>query len=134
MKKIPSDLEILKAIYSRYHSSFKEYARTDPDRITRVRVPIDISKIAEDCGVEEDMVFGRLYYHFNKKYSYVDEKGERTTFFASLKFEGISVNFPLVASALADLELEGRKFRISLLMSGTALIISVIALAVATLL
>lgn len=133
MKNIPSDLEILKAIYSRYHSAFKEYARKEPDRITRVRVPIDIGRIAEDCGVDEDMIFGRLYYHFNKKYSYVDEKGERTTFFASLKFEGISVNFPLVASALADLEIEGRKFRIAMWLSGASVVLSVSAIAVAIL-
>src|SRR6056297_248967 len=133
MNKIPSDLEILKVIYNRYHSSFKEYARKEPDRVTRVRVPIDIGKVAEECGVEEDMIFGSLYYHFNKKYSYVDEKGERTTFFASLKFEGMSVNFPLVASALADLEIESRKFKIAVFMSVVALIISTVALTIAIL-
>lgn len=134
MKKIPTDLEILKAIYENYHSAFKKYAREEPDRITRVRVPIDIGKIAKQCGVEEDMIFGRLYYHFNKKYSYTDERGERKTFFASLKFEGMSVNFPLVASALADLEVEGRKFKIAVIMSGVALALSTLALALAILL
>jgi hypothetical protein len=130
MKKIPTDLEILKSIYNRYHQSYKEYARNEPDRITRVRVPINIGEIAKECGVDEDMIFGRLYYHFNKKYSYTDEKGERTTFFTSLKFEGLSVNFPLVASSLADLEYENRKFKISIVFSVVALILSILALTI----
>lgn len=133
MKKIPTDLEILKVIYNRYHNSFKEYARTEPDRITRVRVPVDIGEIAKECGVEEDMIFGRLYYHFNKKYSYLDESGGRITFFASLKFEGMSVNFPLVASVLADLEIESRKFNIAVFTAAAALMLSILALGIAIL-
>ncbi len=128
MKKIPSDLEILKAIYKRYNTSYKEYAQKEPDRITRVRVPIDIGKVAEDCGVQEDMIFGRLYYHFNKKYSYMDENGNRTTFFSSLKFEGLSVNFPLVLSILADLEHENKSFNTVITVSALALGISILAL------
>ncbi|TVR84353.1 MAG: hypothetical protein EA412_00430 [Chitinophagaceae bacterium] len=131
MKKIPTDLEILQAIYSRYNLSYKEHARKEPDRITRVRVPVDIGKIAQDCGVEEDMIFGRLYYHFNKKYSYFDEDGNRVTFFSSLKFEGLSVNFPLVLSILADLDFESRKFKLAITFSTVALVISVFALILA---
>lgn len=129
MKKIPSDLEILTEIYNRYQDTFRAYATKDPDKIARIRVPIDIHKVAEEVGVDEDMIFGRLYYHFNKKYSYKDEKGERITFFASLKFEGMSVNFPLVASVLADLETEDMKFKLSISLSIAASAISVIALA-----
>lgn len=128
MKKIPTDLEILSEIYNRYHDSFRAYAKEEPDRIARIRVPIDIGKVAKACGVEEDMIFGRLYYHFNKKYSYRDENGVRITFFSSLKFEGISVNFPLVASILADLKSEQVKFRTTITLSASALAISLIAL------
>lgn len=128
MKKIPTDLEILSEIYNRYYDTFREYAKEEPDRIARIRVPIDIGKVAKACGVEEDMVFGRLYYHFNKKYSYRDEHGVRITFFASLKFEGISVNFPLVASVLADLKSEQAKFRTSIFLSAAAFAVSVMAL------
>lgn len=127
MKKIPTDLEILSEIYNRYQDTFRAYATEDPDRIARIRVPVDISEIAEEVGVDEDMIFGRLYYHFNKKYSYRDESGDKITFFASLKFEGMSVNFPLVASVLADLEKEDEKFKLATTMSVAALAISVIA-------
>lgn len=129
MKKIPTDLEILAEIYNRYQDTFRAYATEDPDRIARIRVPIDIHLVAEEVGVDEDMIFGRLYYHFNKKYSYRDENGERITFFTSLKFEGMSVNFPLVASVLADLEAEDMKYKLSISLSIAALSISIIALA-----
>ena len=131
MKKIPTDYEILTEIYNRYQDVFREYATEDPDRIARIRVPIDISEIAEEVGVDEDMVFGRLYYHFNKKYSYRDENGDRITFFTSLKFEGMAVNFPLVASVLADLETENLKYKTSISLSIAALAVSVIAFALA---
>jgi hypothetical protein len=94
-------------------------------------VPIDIAEVAEEVGVDEDMVFGRLYYHFNKKYSYKDEDGERITFFASLKFEGMSVNFPLVASVLADLESENMKYKTAISMATVAITMSVTALVLA---
>lgn len=131
MKKIPTDLEILTEIYNRYHDSFREYATEEPDRIARIRVPIDINLVAKECGVSEDMIFGRLYYHFNKKYSYRDENGDKITFFTSLKFEGMSVNFPLVASVLADLETDQAKHKTALSFSVTALAISVITLVLA---
>ncbi|REL38713.1 hypothetical protein DYD21_01820 [Rhodohalobacter sp. SW132] len=131
MKKIPSDLEILKVIYNEYLDTFRSYATEEPDRIARIRVPIDIHEVAEEVGVDEDMIFGRLYYHFNKKYSYRDENGERITFFTSLKFEGMSVNFPLVASVLADLEKEDQKYKLTLSLSVAALSISIIAIALA---
>lgn len=129
MKKIPTDLEILTEIYNRYQDTFRAYATEEPDRIARIRVPINIQAVAEEVGVDEDMIFGRLYYHFNKKYSYKDENGDRITFFTSLKFEGMSVNFPLVASVLADLESEDMKYRLAISMSIAALCVSVIALA-----
>lgn len=128
MKKIPTDLEILSEIYNRYQDTFRAYATEDPDRIARIRVPIDINVVAEEVGVDEDMIFGRLYYHFNKKYSYRDESGDRITFFASIKFDGMSVNFPLVASVLADLEKEDKKYKMATSFSIAALAISVIAL------
>jgi hypothetical protein len=133
MKKIPSDLEVLTVIYNNYQDAFREYTRAEPDKIARIRVPIDIHEVAEECGVEEDMIFGRLYYHFNKKYSYRDESGDRITFFTSLKFEGMSVNFPLVASVLADLKFENMKFKIATSVAFISLVISLMAIIVALL-
>lgn len=105
-KHIPSDYEILSAIYDRYYTDFKSLVRSEPDRLHRIRIPIDVNEIAEMVGVEEEMIFGRIYYHFNKKYSYEDENGKQINFFSSGRVEGLRLNFPLVASLLADLKME----------------------------
>lgn len=131
MDEIPTDLEILEDIYYRYHDEFRKYAKKEPDRIARIRVPVDVEEIAEACGVEEDMIFGRIFYHFNKKYSYKDHNGEITTFFTTEKFEGLSVVFPLVASILADKYQEKKRDQIVNILLSTAITISIIALLVA---
>jgi len=131
MSRIPTDLEIMEELYERYFESFRKYATEDPDRIARIRVPINVQEVAEACGVEEDMIFGRIFYHFNKKYSYKDEKGNVTTFFITDKFEGLSVNFPIIASVLADLRTEKRQTDNFFFISSAALAMSVIALLIA---
>jgi len=131
MDDIPTDLEIIEDIYYRYHDDFRKYAKKEPDRIARIRVPIEVEDVAEACGVEEDMIFGRIFYHFNKKYSYTDTKGEVTTFFTTEKFEGLSVCFPLVASVLADKYAEKKQQETQLFISGIAVALAIIALLVA---
>ena len=131
MDKIPTDLEILEDIYYRYYDEFRKYAKEEPDRIARIRVPVNVKEVADAVGVEEDMIFGRMFYHFNKKYSYKDEKGEITTFFITDKFEGLSVNFPLVASVLADLKTEKKKVETFIIVSASAMLLSVIAIGIA---
>ncbi len=136
MKRLPKDVEILEAIYERYYDEYKTYAKDKPDQIARIRVPINIDVIAKQCNVEEDLIFGRLYYHFNKKYSYTDENGDRTTFFATIKFEGMGVNFPMVASTIAELrmkEQQEKRYEKALLFSMGALALSVISLVTALL-
>lgn len=131
MDEIPTDLEILEDIYYRYHDDFRKYAKKDPDRIARIRVPIEVEDVAEACGVDEDMIFGRIFYHFNKKYSYTNTDGEVTTFFTTEKFEGLSVCFPLVASVLADKYAEKKQHETQLFIAGIAVVLSIIALLVA---
>lgn len=131
MNHIPTDLEIIEDIYFRYYDSFKRYATDEPDRIARIRVPINIQEVADACNVPEDMVFGRMFYHFNKKYSYKDEKGRITTFFVTDKFEGLSVNFPLVASVLADLRQEKKQTDVLIALASSSMGLSIIAILMA---
>lgn len=70
MKKLTTDLEILNAIYEKYYDAFASYADAhNQTRNSKVYVPIDIESIAESLGVDGDIIFGRLYYHLNKKYA-----------------------------------------------------------------
>ncbi|MBO6586870.1 MAG: hypothetical protein JJ953_12250 [Gracilimonas sp.] len=131
MDQIPTDLEIIEDIYYRYYDEYKKYAKDEPDRIARIRVPVNIQEIADACGVDEDMIFGRLYYHFNKKYSYKNEDGDITTFFMSEKFEGLSVNYPLVSAVLADLSSEKKRTTLFITISAVAVMLSVVAVVLA---
>ena len=60
---LPTDLQILDAIYEKYYETFTAYLRIAPDRTAKIYVPVDIACIARQLGVDPDIVFGRLYYH-----------------------------------------------------------------------
>lgn len=132
--KLLTDLEILETIYGRYYHEFASFRKDAANvRNSKVYVPIDVDKIGRELTVDGDIVFGRLYYHFNKKYGYINTDGSKVQFFVlELGSEGNKerhcIQFPLMASVLADLKYEHRKFRVATNVSVLALIISSIAL------
>lgn len=114
MKRLPTDIEILSAIYSRYYKTFTSYSDKNKDRGTKTFVPIDIEKIGNDLGVDGDIVFGRLYYYLEQKYSYERNNGSAVSLFILNDGRDIHcVNFPYLASVLATLKAEDRKFKIA---------------------
>jgi hypothetical protein len=130
MMHVPTDLEIMNEIYEKYYDKFASYSKTDSRRTTKIYVPIKIDAIAEECGVDNDIIFGRLYYHLEKKYGYKNEDGSSVHLFARvLGDEKHCVNFPLVASVLADLRRENNKFWIATSIAIFSLIISIISFA-----
>ncbi len=66
--RIPTDIQILDAIYERYYSTFAAFAKSAGDRSSKIYVPIDIKTIAYTLRVDGDIVFERLYYHLENKY------------------------------------------------------------------
>jgi hypothetical protein len=80
---IPTDREILRAIYDKYLDTFIKYDKEKPNRITKIYVPIDARLIAQQLGVDGDIVFSRLYYYLQKQHGY-KEDGIEVPFF---KFE-----------------------------------------------
>lgn len=103
MKNIPTDLEILNEIYEQYYDDFASFSKENPQRNAKIFVPIDIDSIAKTLNVEGDIIFGRLYYHLNKKYGYENKNGSKVSVYAYISEDGNSVNMPLVASILAGL-------------------------------
>jgi hypothetical protein len=101
-KPLPTDREILDAIYERYYDTFANYSETAPTRSSKIYVPIDISEIAARLGVDGDIVFGRLYYYLEKKHGYQQQSGASVPLFA-LEAGGDRhcINFPYMASVLA---------------------------------
>ena len=134
--KTPSDLKILSTIYDLYYEEFCNYTRIAdmPDmpeiqngREAKIHVPIDCKMIAKKLGVDSDIVFGRLYYHLEQKYGYKRDDDSRVVFFSlGAGRDRHCVNFPLLDSVLAGLQVEDSKFQWATWMSGIALLISIV--------
>ncbi len=97
----PTDFEILKTIRDHYYDAFASFDKNVPNRLSKIYVPIDIELIAEKFGVDSEMIFGRLYYYLDKKYSYKNEDGSIAKFFVNSLHSGSSkekhlINFPLL--------------------------------------
>ncbi|MGL4713256.1 MAG: hypothetical protein ACRCWP_12090, partial [Shewanella sp.] len=97
----PTDLEVLERIYSKYYQDFTEYEDDENIRASKIYVPISCDEIAKKLKVDGDIVFGRLYYHMEKKYGYKQSDGSNVHFFAfRVGKESHCVNFPLLSSVL----------------------------------
>jgi hypothetical protein len=132
---IPTDLKILDAIYRRYYAEFAKYSNGDGSRGSKTYVPIDIKQIAHDLKIDGDIVFGRLYFHLEHKYGYKQHDGTRVPFFApGLGHEVNCVNFPFMASVLADLQDQSRKHNVAIWIAGGSLVVSVVSIVIAILL
>jgi hypothetical protein len=134
-KSIPTDLKMLQAIYDGYHEEFGKFTKADGSRSNKIYVPIDIKRIARDLRVDEDMVFGRLYYHLEHKYGYKQAGGASVHFFAETAGKDIHcMNFPFMAAVLADLQDQSRKHNLAIWIAVGSLILSAVSVAIAVLL
>jgi hypothetical protein len=129
MARIPTDLKILRVIYDRYYENFRAYSKKNGERSSKIYVPIDIGEIAKSLDVDADIVFGRLYYHLNEKFSYKHDDGSKVEFFAlRVGDDPHCVNFPYLASILADLEGQNRKYLMTTILAGLSLLIAIISI------
>src|SRR6266496_1199607 len=102
MKPLPTDLEILNAIYELYYDEFTDYDRDPGSRDSKVFVPIDCDDIASDLGVDADIVFGRLYYYLEKKHRMKADDGSIVSLFVLVAGpDKHCVHFPYLASVLS---------------------------------
>jgi hypothetical protein len=131
MRRPPTDLQILEEIYERYYSAFASFSPENPNRSTKVLVPIDIREIDEHFRVDGDIIFGRLYYHLDPKYGFDRPDGSKVRFFAlAAGTDKHCVQFPLLASVIARLREERNKHLLTILFSTIALILSFASLVV----
>ena len=130
MKTIPSDFSLLKEIYLRYYDEFKSFSHDQPDRSSKIYMPIDIESISEHFHTDPDIVFGRLYYHLNRKYGFENKDGSETPFFCkTIGEDRHAINFPMLASVIAGCREERNKLNISIYLSIIAITISLLTLA-----
>jgi hypothetical protein len=107
MKNTPTDIEILNKIYNNYYKAFSSFSKDKPNRQTKIFLPIDIKKIADELKVDEDIIFGRLYYDFEKRYGYKQDDGTNAHFFSlAVGNDRHCINFPYAASILANIEFQ----------------------------
>lgn len=97
-------------------------------------VPVDIGAIAKHFGVDVDIVFGRLYYHLERKFGYAKSDGSKVHFFTLRTGTDVEcVNFPLMTSVLAGLHEEHRKHLWAIWIAIGSLIIAIASLIVSAL-
>src|ERR1700682_5580406 len=108
MAKLPTDRELLRAVYDRNYAEFAAFDSKAPTRATKIYVPIDIATIADQLKVDNELAFGRLYYHLEPKFGEPEGKSEIHFFLIALPSasgtERHVINFPLLESVLASLE------------------------------
>ena len=97
-------------------------------------VSIDLHAIGAKIGMSPELIFGRLYFHLDQKYRYKQEHGASVSLF-QLQIEGKrhAVQFPYLASILAEKNQEFRRYVVGLAVSFLALGVSVTALLVSIL-
>ena len=132
--RIPTDLQVLERIWNRYYPEFSGYAKDAAGRKSKIYVPIDVASISEELGVDGDIVFGRLYYHLEEKYGYQRPNKEWVHLFAlEVGGDRHAINFPLMASVLAGLQEENRKYLVSTWIAVISLIASAVAVCISIL-
>jgi hypothetical protein len=129
MRKTFTDRLLLKRIYDRYYEDFAAFNQNDSNRASKVYVPIDCAVIAKELKVDPDIVFGRLYYHLEKKYGYTREDNTKVPLFSmQIGEDRHTVHFPLLAAVLAEHEQSYYQFLIPLGVSVIALVFSIYGL------
>ncbi|MCU7836151.1 MAG: hypothetical protein KZQ83_12995 [gamma proteobacterium symbiont of Taylorina sp.] len=126
MSKNVTNRLLLKAIHDTYYSEFCSFDKNAPSRSSKIYVPIDCKTIAKSFNLDPDIVFGRLYYHLDKKHGYKKDDGSMVHLFSSKTGEDShAVNFPLLSAVLAELEQSYYRFTIPIGLSILALFISI---------
>lgn len=132
MARIPTDERLLAEIYRRYLRTFSDWSDENKTRAAKIWVPIDIEAMAKRFRTDPDLIFGRLYYHMNEKYGSSTGDGDRVNFFnIRLGQDRHCVNFPLLASVLADLQDDKKRFLVSTRLAGLSLIVSSVSILIA---
>lgn len=127
--RIPTDIELLRFIYKEYYQKFINFSKEEKTRSTKIYVPISIKEIADHFNIDEDIIFGRLYYYFNNKYSYKDVNNVSVQFFTVVVAKDRHcVHFPLLTSVLASMQEENRRFWTTTLIAFYATLLAAIAI------
>lgn len=131
-RAIPTDQALLAKIYERNLATFSAHTEDNKIRQTKIWVPIDIQALGKTFRCDPELIFGRLYYHFNGKFGSTSGDGDEVRFFhMRLGSDKHVVNFPLLASVLADLQDDHKRFKVSTRLASLSLVVSSISIMLA---
>ena len=131
--RLPTELALLDEIFQSKLTEFSDFDDGRIGRSSKIWMPIDIDHLANKFDLDPDLIFGRLYYHLNEKYAHEAADGSKLEFFAiRVGSDKHCVNFPYLASILANLREEQQKFRIATGLASVSLAISIVSLFVAS--
>lgn len=130
--KLPTDLQVLDAIYKHYYEEFSNYQKGEENgRQSKVYLPIDCKLIGAQLNVDSDLIFGRLYNHLNKVHSYQnDDKSKVPLFALQVGSDHKCVHFPMLSSVLAGLQADNSKFKTTVWLSSLAIVVSLTSLTI----
>lgn len=129
LNKNPTDYKILKTIYNDYYNDFIDFNPSNAQRSVKMYVPISFDRLEHKLGANKSIIFGRLYYHLNKKYSYKNDNGSRVDLFLlGLNKEKHLIQFAMLSSILANLQDNRRHHLWPIYISAFAVLVSLISL------
>ena len=119
-----TDRILLKKIYDLYYDEFCKIQDGDPE--SKIHIPIDCELVAKKLGISAQLVFGRLYYHLDKRHRYQQSNDSWVHLFSIVVGkQRHCINFPLLSAVLAELEQSYYRFTIPIFISLFALVVSV---------
>lgn len=121
-RPIPTEREVLRAIYEMYVDLFADGNATEGKSF----IPIDVPAVAKRLSCDTNLLFGYLYYYLEHKYRYKGSGDTIVSLFA-MQIGGVchAINFGYLAAILAGHDQEHSKYRWSLSISLIALALSV---------
>ncbi|OGU37354.1 MAG: hypothetical protein A2068_11900 [Ignavibacteria bacterium GWB2_35_6b] len=129
MSRHITDLRLLKYIHKEYYNSFTNFSDENKTRSAKIYVPIDCNKIAKKFKIDEDIIFGRLYYHLEKKYGYKADDNTHVPFFTlRVGKDSHCINYPLLDSVLSSLVDANKKFQLATAISIVSFIVALVSL------
>lgn len=124
-RKLPTDREVLQRIYDMYERSYPGARPGESDPY----VAVDLPAVAAKLRCKPELLFGRLYYHLDRKHGYRQDGGALVSLFSpKVGEQRHAVHFPLLAAVLAGHNEERSRQRWTVRMSFAALVLSLVSL------
>jgi hypothetical protein len=102
MSVLPSDRAVLQCIYDIYKDSYPGPKSAAGKPENDPYIAIDVHAVAKKLECSPELLFGRLYYHLDKKHRYKQDDGSLVPlFYLKVGEKRHAVNFPYLASVLA---------------------------------